>query len=157
MNEVIFLSGPLLVQGSNVLRSPDTATVSRGNNVLMTGSATGLCKNILFCTYFCSRFSVGLQIELWVGSMGRAELRPRFNSGILKEVLLLFYDSASYTSLLSSDTLKSKYNENCCCKHILVSTFLAENIVKRNISTMKKIKSIFDQIKTWKSKVILTM
>lgn len=27
VNEVIFLSGPLLVQGSNVLRSPDAATV----------------------------------------------------------------------------------------------------------------------------------
>lgn len=110
-------------------------TVSGENNGLMTGSAPGLCENILFCTYFCSIFSVRLQLELWVRSMGMAELRPRLNSGILKKVLplLLFYDSALYTSLLSCDALKSKSNENFCCRHILVSTFLAENTVKRNI------------------------
>lgn len=66
-------------------------TVSGENNGLMTGSAPGLCKNILFCIYFCSRFSVGLQLELWVRSMGRAELRPRLNSGILKKKFFLFF------------------------------------------------------------------
>lgn len=101
MNEDIFLSGLLLVQVSNVLRSPDAATVRNCFWGEQWFGDLNYAKKYLVL-YFCSRFSVELEIELWVGSMGRAELRPRLNAGIFKKKFFLFLFMIQLRTHLSS-------------------------------------------------------